>query len=72
MDGEVELLRSKLQSVTLERDGQAEEVASQHRKLQDVQQKVCLGESCHGSVSLFSSSSNKSQALSASLFSCLD
>ena len=53
MDGEVELLRSQLQSVTLERNGQAEEVASQHRKLQDVQQKVRLGECCHGSVSLF-------------------
>ncbi|CAL8360881.1 unnamed protein product [Boreogadus saida] len=40
VDGEVELLRSQLQSVTLERNGQAEEVASQHRKLQDVQQKM--------------------------------
>ncbi|XP_059928426.1 ninein-like protein isoform X2 [Gadus macrocephalus] len=40
VDGEVEMLRSQLQSVTLERNGQAEEVASQHRKLQDVQQKM--------------------------------
>ncbi|CAL8258930.1 unnamed protein product [Lota lota] len=40
VDGEVELLRSQLQSVTQERSGQAQEVASQHRKLQDAQQKV--------------------------------
>ncbi|CAL8297801.1 unnamed protein product [Merluccius merluccius] len=40
VDGEVEQLRSQLQSASQERNGHAQEVASQHRKLQDAQHKV--------------------------------
>ena len=52
LDGEVELLRSQLQAITLERNGKAQEVAGQHRELRDAQQKVCLGGGCHGDVVL--------------------
>ncbi|KAG7280318.1 hypothetical protein CRUP_026859, partial [Coryphaenoides rupestris] len=40
VDGEMELLRSQLQSATQGSGRHAQEVASQHRKLQEAQQKV--------------------------------
>ncbi|KAJ3610841.1 hypothetical protein NHX12_022931 [Muraenolepis orangiensis] len=50
VDGEVELLRSQLQSATQERTGHAQEVTSQHRKLQDVQREEERQEQAAGAL----------------------